>query len=100
MRALSVVPHAAARALPHLHTPNLGGRDLLSVHDLKPGEVEYILHLAQRAKAASVLKCSFVISKIFLNCFHVSQPIPLDSNVAASTEDLKRPGLVSPLMRF
>lgn len=51
MRALNVVPHATTKAWPHPHTPNLGGRDLLSVHDLNPSEVEFILHLAERAKA-------------------------------------------------
>jgi len=31
--------------------PGLVGRDLLSLRDLTPGEVEFILHLAWRAKA-------------------------------------------------
>ncbi len=51
MHAASVLHHPAPKAWPHSRTPNLGSRDLLSVHDLNPVEVEYILYLGQRAKA-------------------------------------------------
>ena len=42
--------------------------------------------------SASVLKCPFVISKIFLSCFHDSQPIPFDNNLLVSKGGLKRLG--------
>lgn len=51
MRNLKVVPRGE-RTLPHLpHPPNLAHRDLLSLHDLTPGEVEFLLKLGLRVKA-------------------------------------------------
>ena len=48
----------------------------------------------------TVPKCPLVISNVYLSCFHESQPIPFDNNLPISTGGLKRPGLVSPLMRL
>ncbi len=51
MRKLKVV-HRAERELAPLHRPaSLARRDLISLHDLIPGEVEYLLKLALRVKA-------------------------------------------------
>jgi ornithine carbamoyltransferase len=51
MPALTVVrrPRHEPRPLPS--PPGLGSRDLLSLHDLSPVEVEFILHLARQVKA-------------------------------------------------
>jgi len=51
MRTLKVVPHSPAETWSLPYTPSLVGRGLLSMHDLKPDEAEYLLHLARGVKA-------------------------------------------------
>jgi ornithine carbamoyltransferase len=46
-----VVPSPISEPWPLEDQPGLVGRDLLSLRDLTPGEVEFLLHLAWRAKA-------------------------------------------------
>jgi len=51
MRALKIVPNAVPDSWPLPYAPRLGGRGLLSVHDLARDEAAFLLHLAQRVKA-------------------------------------------------
>lgn len=51
MRALNFTSHAPTESWPVPYKPSLGGRGLLSVHDLTREEVEFLLYLGQRVKA-------------------------------------------------
>jgi len=52
MRKLKVVPHARVENLPPARPATLAHRHLISLHDLVPSEIEYLLALAQHVKAA------------------------------------------------
>ena len=51
MPKLNVVPRARGAAIPLPSVPGLKGRDLLSLHDLRPDEVEYLIELGRRVKS-------------------------------------------------
>ncbi|HUI42270.1 MAG TPA: ornithine carbamoyltransferase [Terriglobia bacterium] len=51
MPKLNVVRRARSAPLPLPSVPGLGGRDLLSLHDLRPDEVEYLIDLGRQVKA-------------------------------------------------
>lgn len=51
MPTLNVVHRTRSAPLPQPSVPGLGGRDLLSLHDLRPDEVEYLVDLGRQVKA-------------------------------------------------
>jgi ornithine carbamoyltransferase len=51
MRKLTIVPPADKEALPLLRPSNLAHRHLISLHDLTPPEIDFLLKLAQAVKA-------------------------------------------------
>jgi ornithine carbamoyltransferase len=51
MPTVNVARRSAVEPWPIAYPGSLRGRDLLSVHDLRPEEVEFLLRLAQRVKA-------------------------------------------------
>jgi ornithine carbamoyltransferase len=51
MRRLNVVRRTAVEPWPLRYPPSLKGHDVLSLHDLTPDEVDYLLHSAWRVRA-------------------------------------------------
>jgi ornithine carbamoyltransferase len=54
MRKLKIVPSAERDSSPLLRPPSLAHRHLISLHDLTPPEIDYLLKLAQDVKADPV----------------------------------------------
>jgi len=52
MRKLKIVSRADKESLPLMRPPTLANRHLISLHDLTPPEIDYLLKLAQQVKAA------------------------------------------------
>ncbi len=51
MSGITVIEHSVEKAQPLPFPPGMGGHDLLSIHDLSPKEVEFILNLGRQVKA-------------------------------------------------
>ena len=51
MRKLKIVPQVAKASAPLLRPSTLARRHLISLHDLTPPEIDFLLKLAQEVKA-------------------------------------------------